>query len=499
MAGLVLAIHVLFAARKTRTRGSSLRMTEIDMSPWLPAALDYIPRWLEFQMQSSQQPGCMIAVAHNGKIVLERAFGSANLKTGEELTPRHRFRVASHSKTFTAAGIMLLREQGKLKLDDGAGQFVKGLHPAVARATIAQLLSHTAGLVRDGDDAGQFLDRRPYRSAEELRADFRKPPVIEPNARMKYSNHGYGLLGMIIEQITGEPYARWITRTVISPAGLTETTPDTPIKRGTPFARGHTGRILTGQRHVIPGDNPTNGLIAAAGFVSTAADIARYFSQLSPNARMSFLSVASRREMSRRHWRNPHTTPEQHYGLGTISGTLNGWDWFGHSGGFQGYISRTCVYPAQGITVSVLTNAVDGWAHPWVDGIAHIMQAFARNGAPERKVRDWNGRFWTLWGAVDLVPMGDKVLTAVPGFINPMMDAGELEITGHTTGRIAMAPGFSSHGEPVSCKRTKSGKIVELRLAGSRLYPAAKVAREIETRYGTAPKARTKRRQPTPK
>jgi CubicO group peptidase (beta-lactamase class C family) len=463
------------------------------MDRWLPAALDYIPRWLEFQMESSQQPGCMIAVAHHGNVVLERAFGSANLKTGEELTSRHRFRVASHSKTFTAAGIMLLREQGKLKLDDTAGQFVKGLHPAVARATIAQLLSHTAGLVRDGDDAGQFLDRRPYRSQEELREAFKQPPVIDPNSRMKYSNHGYGLLGMIIEAITGEPYRDWIACTVIAPAGLTETTPDTPLKRGTPFARGHTGRILTGNRHVIPGDNPTNALTAAAGFVSTAADIASYFSQLSPTARASFLSVASRREMSRRHWRNPHTTPEQHYGLGTICGTLNGWDWFGHSGGFQGYISRTCVYPAQGLTVTVLTNAVDGWAHPWLDGIVSIMQAFARHGAPERKVRDWTGRFWTLWGAIDLVPMGNKVFTAIPGLINPMMDAGELEITSRTTGRIALAPGFSSHGEPVSCVRTKSGKITELRLAGSRLFPAAKVAKEIETRYGAATKTKRKR------
>jgi CubicO group peptidase (beta-lactamase class C family) len=464
------------------------------MDRWLPPALDYIPRWLEFQMQASQQPGCMIAIAHHGKIVLERALGSANLKTGEELTSRHRFRVASHSKTFTATGIMLLREQGKLKLDDTAGQFVKGLHPAVARVTIAQLLSHTAGLIRDGDDAGQFLDRRPYRSAEELREDFKKPPVIEPNSRMKYSNHGYGLLGMIIEAITGEPYRDWITGAVIEPAGLKETTPDAPLKRGTPFARGHTGRILTGSRLVIPGDNPTNGLIAAAGFVSTASDIARYFAQLSPSARTSFLSVASRREMSRRHWRNPQTTPEQHYGLGTISGTLNGWDWFGHSGGFQGYISRTCVYPVQGLTVSVLTNAVDGWAHPWLDGIVSIMQAFARSGAPERRVRDWNGRFWTMWGAVDLVPMGSKVITAFPGFINPMMDAGELEITGRTTGRIALAPGFSSHGEPVSCVRTKSGKITELRLAGSRLLPAAKIAKEIEKRYGATTRTRRKRR-----
>jgi CubicO group peptidase (beta-lactamase class C family) len=453
------------------------------MDRWLPPALDYIPRWLEFQMQSSQQPGCLLAIAYRGNIVLERAFGHANLATGEELTPRHRFRVASHSKSFTAAGVMRLREQGKLKLDDTAGQFVKGLHPTVASATIGQLLSHTAGLIRDGDDSGQFVDRRPYHSAEELREDFKKPPAIEPNSRFKYSNHGYGLLGMIIEEITGERYRDWIVRTVVEPAGLKETAPDVPVRRGTPFARGHSGRMLLGRRVIIPGDNPTNGLMAAAGFVSTAPDIARYFAQLSPKARTSFLSAASRREMSRRHWRNLHTTPEMHYGLGTISGTLNGWDWFGHSGGFQGYISRTCVYPAQELTVSVLTNAIDGWAHPWVDGIAYILQAFERNGAPARKVKDWNGRFWSLWGAIDLVPMGNKVVTALPGFINPMMDAGELEITGRNAGRIALAGGFASHGEKVACVRAKSGRIVELKLAGIRTFPAQKVAREMEKRY----------------
>src|SRR3954462_9707237 len=103
------------------------------MEPWLKPALDYIPRWLEFQMQASQQPGCILAIAQRDKIVLERAFGSANLDTGEPLTPRHRFRVASHSKSFTAAGIMKLREQRRLKLDDAAGDHVDGLHPEITR------------------------------------------------------------------------------------------------------------------------------------------------------------------------------------------------------------------------------------------------------------------------------------------------------------------------------------------------------------------------------
>ena len=392
--------------------------------------------------------------------------------------------MASHSKSFTAAGILKLREQGRLTLDDPAGAFVGDLHPAVARATISQLLSHSAGLIRDGDDAGQFLDRRPFYRVHELKADLKAPPVIEPGTRFKYSNHGYGLLGLIIETVTGESYRAWITREIVEAAGLTETTPDMPVPRGVPCARGHTGRILLGRRLVIPGDFQTHAIAAAGGFVSTAADLARFFAQLAPAARRSVLSAASRREMVRRQWRNPHSSVEQHYGLGTISGSLNEWEWFGHSGGLQGYISRTCVLPTQDLTISVLTNAIDGAAGLWVDGAIQILQAFARNGAPTRRVRQWGGRWWSLWGAVDLLPMGNKVMVAAPGVVNPLLDAGEIEITGRTAGRIALANGYGSHGERVRCVRARSGRIVEMWLGATQYLPAARVAREMTARYG---------------
>jgi D-alanyl-D-alanine carboxypeptidase len=185
--------------------------------------------------------------------------------------------------------------------------------------------------------------------------------------------------------------------------------------------------------------------------------------------------------------------PEQYYGLGTISGSFDGWDWFGHSGGLQGYISRTCVFPGGGLTVCVLTNAVDGWAHPWVDGIVNILQAFARNGAPTRRTKGWSGRWWSLWTAIDLVPVGNKVLALAPGLLNPMTNAPELAIASPTTGRIALAPGFGSHGEPVRCMRAKSGRITEVWLGGTRLLPAARVAAELEARYAKKPRQRKTR------
>jgi CubicO group peptidase (beta-lactamase class C family) len=153
------------------------------MDDWLKAAFEYIPQWLQYQMRESEQPGCVIAIAYNGRGVLEEAFGYADIVSRAALTPRHRFRVASHSKSFTAAGIMKLREAGKLGLDDHIGRHVRGLHPTLAEATIAQLLSHTAGIVRDGSDDGQWQDRRPFLDATELRADLAAAPVIEANTR----------------------------------------------------------------------------------------------------------------------------------------------------------------------------------------------------------------------------------------------------------------------------------------------------------------------------
>ncbi len=460
------------------------------MESWQQSAIDYIRSWIEFQVRMSQQPGCIAAIAYRGKVVAEHAFGHANLVTGEKLTPRHRFRIASHSKSFTSAGIMKLREAGKLRLDDPVGQYVEGLHRQVAEATIAQILSHSAGLVRDGTAAGQYSDSRPFLTTEELIADLSSPPLIAPNTRFKYSNHGYALIGLVIEAITKEPYRVWIEREIVDAAGLHETRSGMPLPKGTPFARGHSPRLPVGRRLVIPGDNRLNAITPAGGFVSTAADVARYFAQLAPNAKRSVLSPGSRREMTRKHWGNPNSSLEGYYGLEIISGTMAGWDWFGHSGGLQGYISRTCVIPGCDLTISILTNATDGWAGFWVDGAMHILRAFARRGAPKRRVRDWSGRWWSPWGAFDLVPMGNVVLAGNPYAFNAFLDATEIEVTGRDSGRISVATGYASYGEAARLIRNKAGKVTAVEFAGGKGRPEKAVAAEMERRYGRGKRRR---------
>lgn len=449
---------------------------------WLPAALEYLPQWIELQMRLFDQPGCVVAVVHRDRLLLETASGRADLRDATPLTPRHRFRVASHSKTFTAAGIMKLRERGVVGLDDTIGSHVAGLHPSLAGARVAQLLSHSAGVVRDGVIADHWHDRRPFPDAAELAAGLGDAPPIVPNTRFKYSNYGYGLLGRLIEAVAGEPYAAWIAREIVAAAGLAETTPDMPPPDGTPMASGHGPKLPVGRRVVLPGHQPTGALASATGFVSTAADLARFFAQLLPSADASVLSADSRREMTRAQWRNPDSSLERTYGLGTMSGGNRDWWWFGHGGAFQGFASLTAALPAHALTVSIVTNAIDGMANQWLAGTLHVLATFAKHGAPSEAVRDWAGRWWSIWGAIDLVPTGGKVLAASPALATPFSDASEIAVSGPDDGTIVRANGFGSHGEPVHRSRDADGRPSELRFAGSTFVPEARLVAELTAR-----------------
>ena len=256
---------------------------------------------------------------------------------------------------------------------------------------------------------------------------------------MKYSNHGFGLLGLVIEAVTGEAYGAWISRHIVGPSKLTETTPDGPSAKGIPVARGHSAELPLGRRVIIPGDNPTHALASATGFVSTAADLARYFASLDPAARRSVLSTASRRAMIHKQWRDPHATVEGYYGLGLIMETAGGWDWAGHGGGFQSCLSRTAMLPGRELCLSVLTNATDGKANVWSDGVIKILKTFAGNPPPNARTRPWTGRRWNLWETVDLVPFGDRVVAAAPGLPDPF--AGADEIHRHRPGPGRHQPG----------------------------------------------------------
>src|SRR6516162_10733899 len=117
------------------------------------------------------------------------------------------------------------------------------------------------------------------------------------------------------------------------------------------------------------------------------------------------------------------------------------------------------------------------------EGIIHILASFAKHGTPAKEVRDWTGRWWTLWGAVDLVPMGAKVMVAIPSLPKPLTDASEISISSEDHGRVTLANGFARHGEEVRRIRGSNGGVAELWIGDARYLSEAAFVVELEEHY----------------
>src|SRR5687768_15133917 len=112
----------------------------------LAEAAGYLEHWLDHRQRTSRVPGMVAAVCLDGRMLLHRAYGLADVASGEAMTTEHVFPVASHSKTFTAAMVLRLVEAGRLRLDDRVAELVPDLLPADSAARVRDLLSHSSGL-----------------------------------------------------------------------------------------------------------------------------------------------------------------------------------------------------------------------------------------------------------------------------------------------------------------------------------------------------------------
>ena len=178
---------------------------------------------------------------------------------------------------------------------------------------------------------------------------------------------------------------------------------------------------------------------------------------------------------------------ESHYGLGTILSAPGPKEWAGYTGSLQGFVSRTSRYAASGYTITVLTNAQDGFSWVWADGIESILEAFKTHGAPGRKEAAWTGRWWSTWGAVDLVPMGQLVQIVNPAMFPPLDGTtGQAVVTGKDKGLISRTSGYNSPGQGVRMVRNGRGKVVEVWIAAGKWMSREAIVREATARYKPA-------------
>jgi D-alanyl-D-alanine carboxypeptidase len=323
----------------------------------IKSAAHFIREWLSYWVPRSGLPGLSVAIRLDDKLILNKAWGKANLKTGEKLTPKHVFRVASQSKMFTATAIGILKDRGVLDFDDKASNFLPWMrkHKDLRDITIRELLGHTAGVLRDGVDSRFWVREFPFPNRRKLEEAQAIPAARRPADSIKYSNWGYGLLGEIVEAASGQSYSRFVTDNIIKPLHLHRTQPDYTRHTKEMLVTGH-GEAIEGARSTRTPRIPTNALAAATGLCSTPADLTRFM--LNRAGKDGVLKPATEKALCA-HFNNVARAEDFTYGLGHERLTSGGYVYNGHGGSFSGQLTQTYTSKKLGLSISVAANAND--------------------------------------------------------------------------------------------------------------------------------------------
>lgn len=451
---------------------------------------DYFATLLEFGRRYQRVPGVQAAVFADGKIVWSAAYGYADVERGVPLTDRHLFRVASHSKAFTATAVLQLSEQGRLRLDDTAAAHVPELTDVpIGGATLRDLLGHAAGVIRDGHDGDFWQLDHPFPDRERLRGVLRTTGsvVLPPCDRFKYSNIGYGLLGLVVEAASGLPYETYVRREILDRLAVPDLAPDLDRSRLDDYAVGYSSLAYADAR--VPIDQVETGALSpAAGFHGTAAGLVRFYAALLPGDDR-LLSDASRRRMRHPAWPVRADDPGRRYGLGLSVERIGDRDRFGHSGAYPGHLSQTLADDGRRTVVAVLTNAIDGPAQQWARAF-HTLVDLAESATPDTSradLRRFTGRFARIWGVRDVAVLGGRLFMLDPALPDPAADAVELDGVDEHTLCIAGQDGYGSYGEPMSYAFDAEGNVLAVRgPSGTTLRPLAsyEVPERITVRRG---------------
>ncbi len=270
--------------------------------------------------------------------IVKQAVGLSNIEQEDQITIDTKFSIASCGKMFTSVLILQLVEQRKIKLHDQVGKYVKGLDSGLARATIQQLLTHTAG-------AGPLNEeyRAESTTVQQLIQHGKgRKPDFEPGSDWRYSNYGFTLLGGVIEAVTGKDYYQVVSEKIFQPLDMRNSSYPTKTESLENTAEGYIRKLdgLHSNRETMPMRGSPAG-----GAYSTVTDFNSFARGLQSGALLSPKSV----ELL--------TTPQEvspgfRYTLGFQDGDL----WFGHGGREDGVNAELRIYPKSGYVVSVMAN-----------------------------------------------------------------------------------------------------------------------------------------------
>lgn len=338
---------------------SLVLITSSNAKPTKPASspppIDFteLDKLVAEELKQKNTPGAVITVVSGDQVVYQKAFGVANVETNAPMQTEMLFRLGSTTKMFTAAALVTLAENNKIKMNEPIGDRIKGLNPSIARTTPHHLLSNSAG-VRDfgapvisNDDAALGNMVRSW-----------KDDIFfaEQGEIYSYSSAGYWLSGFVIEELQGKPYADAMTELLFKPLGMDRTTLRPLMAITYPFAHGHA--IDAGKPALLRPLFNNVAMWPAGSMWSNAKDLSRWTIAFMNDGRIEgkqLLSTSLLNQMVQHHIPVPGET-DAFYAYGLTTFKIQGLEFVAHGGFSRGYGSMIQMVPSRKFAVIVLTN-----------------------------------------------------------------------------------------------------------------------------------------------
>ena len=317
------------------------------------ASPDEFDRYALTQIQRQHIPGLALAIVRGDRVVKMGGYGLANVELGVPASADTIFEIGSITKSFTSMAVLLLRERGRVSLDDRLDEYLADIPDAWKPVTIRQLLSHTSGVPDYEEVMGYDSYRNIMTPGQVIALVSAKPLDFPSGSQWRYSNTGYYLLTLVIEKVSAEKYADFVTKNILKPAGMTHTRASDPGDVIRQRAAGYEYRDGFHNRDAIQ-PSATGG---AGMLVSTVGDMVRWASILGkrqilkPESYALMLTDSVLADGS-----------HSGYGFGWFVSPMRERRAVAHSGGTAGFSCNLLYLPDDDVTIVVLTNS--GNANP---------------------------------------------------------------------------------------------------------------------------------------
>ncbi len=294
-------------------------------------------------------PSASVGIVTDGKIAYVKAYGKAQLDPPVEATPEMRYSIGSISKQFTATAILMLQQQGKLKLDDPISTWLPQLTRS-KEVTLREILSHTSGYQDYYAEDYSMLPMKNPTTADAILNNWGKKPLdFEPGTQWQYSNTNFVIAGKIVEIVSGMPVMKFLQHNIFTPLNMTHVMNTDMQQLEQTDAHGYI-RYALGPLRPAPQDGP--GWMFAAGELAMPVHDLLVWDIAMMNE--SLLQPASYKEMFT--GVKLKDGEDTHYGLGVEISTRDGHLVISHSGEVSGFTSENMVLPQNKVAIAVFTN-----------------------------------------------------------------------------------------------------------------------------------------------